>query len=226
MSKDARLFCWLNRTHAYFFNFTLYEPLLMKLNLTCFLAALILPVAASTLSAQEVKIAVVDMQDALNKYYKTEIQVKQINDLADEKRKNLDERQAAYQQMTNQMSELDTVYKDTTLAEKKRQEALEKLQALFQERNAKGKEISDAQRKASAEVMTARQEMEATLVEEIKTTVNKIVEAQGYDLVFDKSFLPKANKAILYTSANVKDLTEEVVASLNAGAPAGATTSN
>ena len=128
--------------------------------------------------------------------------------------------------MTNQMSELDTVYKDTTLAEKKRQEALEKLQALFQERNAKGKEISDAQRKASAEVMTARQEMEATLVEEIKATVNKIVEAQGYDLVFDKSFLPKANKAILYTSANVKDLTEEVVASLNAGAPAGATTSN
>ena len=57
--------------------------------------------------------------------------------------------------------------------------------------------------------------------------------AQGLDLVFDKSFLPKANKAILYTSPNVKDLTSEVIASLNAGAPASsgaagapATTSN
>ncbi|MEQ1839282.1 MAG: hypothetical protein ABL994_02635, partial [Verrucomicrobiales bacterium] len=48
-----------------------------------------------------------------------------------------------------------------------------------------------------------------------------IVEAQGLDLVFDKSFLPKANKAILYTSSNVKDLTVEIVKTLNAGAPAG-----
>src|SRR5690606_40099283 len=140
---------------------------------------------------------------------------KQINDLADEKRKNLDERQAAYQQMTNQMAELDTIYKDTALSEAKRKDALEKLQALFQERNVKGKEIADAQRKYSAEVMTARQEMEATLVEEIKQAVDNIVKEQGLDLVFDKSFLPKANKAILYTSPNVKDLTADVVAVLN-----------
>ncbi len=193
----------------------------MKRHLPFLLAAIVLPFVVSTVSAQELKIAVVDMQEALNQYYKTDIQVKQINDLADEKRKNLDERQAAYQQMTNQMAELDTIYKDTALSEAKRKDALEKLQALFQERNAKGKEISDAQRKASAEVMTARQEMEATLVDEIKKTVDSIVQAQGLDLVFDKSFLPKANKAILYTSPNVKDLTAEVVAALNAGAPAG-----
>jgi Skp family chaperone for outer membrane proteins len=74
--------------------------------------------------------------------------------------------------------------------------------------------------------MTARQEMEATLVEEIKKTVDTIVQAQGLDLVFDKSFLPKANKAILYTSANVKDLTVEVVSTLNAGAPASSAPAN
>jgi len=193
----------------------------MKRHLPCLLAIL-LPFAVN---AQELKIAVVDMQEALNKYYKTEIQVKQINDLADEKRKNLDERSAAYQQMTNQAAELDAVYKDTLLAEPKRKEALEKLQVLLQERAAKGKEISDAQRKASTEVMTARQEMEETLVGEIKKTVDALVQAQGLDLVFDKSFLPKANKAILYTSPNVKDLTEEVVPTLKADAPAGATTS-
>jgi len=53
--------------------------------------------------------------------------------------------------------------------------------------------------------------------------LNTLVQAQGLDLIFDKSFLPKANKAILYTSEKVKDLTGEVVASLNAGAPAGTT---
>lgn len=198
----------------------------MKFRLPALFLAFTLPLVAQSVIGQELKIAVIDMQEALNQFYKTEIQVKQINDLADEKRKNLDERQAAYQQMTNQMSELDAVYKDTALAEGKRKEALEKLQALFQERQAKGKEISDAQRKASSEVMTARQEMEATLVDEIKKTVDTIVQAQGLDLVFDKSFLPKANKAILYTSANVKDLTVEVVSTLNAGAPASSAPAN
>ncbi len=198
----------------------------MKFRLPALFLALVLPVLAPSASGQELKIAVIDMQEALNQFYKTEIQVKQINDLADEKLKNLDERQAAYQQMNNKMAELDAVYKDTALAESKRKEALEQLQALFRERQAKGKEISDAQRKASAEVMTARQEMEANLVDEIKKTVDTIVQAQGLDLVFDKSFLPKANKAILYTSENVKDLTAEVVSTLNAGAPAAAAPTN
>lgn len=198
----------------------------MKSHLPILLAAIALTALSGTLSAQEVKIAVVDMQDALNRYYKTDIEVKKINDMADEKRKNLDERSAAYQQMTSKAAELDAVYRDTANSETKRKEALTQLQTLLQERDAKGKEIADAQRKASNEVMAARQEMESTLVEEIKSTVNKIVEAQGLDLIFDKSFLPKANKAILYTSANVKDLTDEVVSSLNAGAPAGAAGSN
>jgi Skp family chaperone for outer membrane proteins len=140
--------------------------------------SLVLSSLACPAEAQELKIAVVDMQDALNRYYKTEIQVKQINDLADEKRKNLDERQAAYQQMTNQMAELDAVYRDTALAQSKREDALKKLQSLNEERMAKAKEIGDANRKAQAEIMTARSEMEATLVGEIKTTVDSIVEAQ------------------------------------------------
>ncbi len=194
----------------------------MKSHLPILLAALVLPAFTGHVSAQELKIAVVDMQDALNRFYKTDIEVKKINDMADEKRKNLDERSAAYQQMTSKAAELDAVYRDTANAESKRKEALGQLQTLLQERDAKGKEIADAQRKASNEVMAARQEMEASLVDEIKSTVNKIVEAQGLDLIFDKSFLPKANKAILYTSANVKDLTDEVVSALNAGAPAGA----
>ncbi len=198
----------------------------MKYNLPSFLCAL--TVAASVFglnaTAEELKIAVVDMQEALNKFYKTDIEVEKINAMADEKRKSLDEFQAAYQQMTTKMAELDKTARDTLLDESVRKDALEQLQALAQERAVKGQEISDAQRKASAEVMQARTEMEGTLVGEIKETVNSVVEAHGLDLVFDKSFLPKANKAIVYTSANVKDLTEEVISQLNAGAPATSTT--
>ncbi|MDB3941752.1 OmpH family outer membrane protein [Verrucomicrobiales bacterium] len=191
----------------------------MKFKLPTFLClvAFALCSAGTNASAQGIKIAVVDMQEALNLYYKTEKEVEKINAMADEKRKNIDERQAAYQQMTTKMAELDKTVRDTTLAEATRKKAMEELQALAQERAAKGKEIADAQRKAQSEVMQARSDMEATLVGEIKEAVNAIVETQGHDLVFDKSFLPKANKAILYTSSNVVDLTDEVVAALNTG---------
>jgi len=191
----------------------------MKFKLPTFLClvAFALCSAGTNASAQGIKIAVVDMQEALNLYHKTEKEVEKINAMADEKRKNIDERQAAYQQMTTKMAELDKTVRDTTLAEATRKKAMEELQALAQERAAKGKEIADAQRKAQSEVMQARSDMEATLVGEIKEAVNAIVETQGHDLVFDKSFLPKANKAILYTSSNVVDLTDEVVAALNTG---------
>ena len=193
----------------------------MKLNLPTILTlfTILFVALAGNASGQGIKIAVVDMQDALDRYYKTEIEVGKINAMADEKRKNIDERQAAYQQMTEKAVELDKTARDTLLAEQKRKDAIEELQALMHEREAKAKEIQDAQRKASSEVMQARQEMEQTLIGEIKDSVNAIVEAEGHDLVFDKSFLPKANKAILYISENVVDLTEAVVSSLNAGAP-------
>lgn len=194
----------------------------MKFNLPAVLSVLAVALLSTgaDATAQELKIAVVDMQSALNDYYKTDVEVKKINDLAEEKRKNLDERQAAYQQMTNQLAELDKTMRDTSIAEKLREETYTKMQTLAQERAAKGKEIADAQRKAQSEVMEARTEMEATLVKEIKDSVYAIVQAKGFDLVFDKSFLPKANKAILYTSGNVPDVTAEVVSTLNAGAPA------
>lgn len=178
------------------------------------------PAPAASGRSASIHIGLVDMQQALNDFYKTAIEVQKINSLADEQRQNLDERQAAYQQMTSQMEELRKKVEDTSLSQEIREQALEELQALGQERQIKAQEINDAQRKAATMIAEARQEMESTLVSEINGVVTSICEAQGLDLVFDKSFLPKANKAILYTSPNVKELTAEVIAQLNADAPA------
>ena len=103
----------------------------------------------------------------------------------------------------------------------KRKAAGIKLQELAEARSLKANEIGDAERLASQKLFQARQKMEATLLGEIRAKVVEIVTAKGFDMVFDKSFLPKASKAILYTSPRVTDLTDEVVAMLNAGVPAG-----
>ena len=67
----------------------------------------------------------------------------------------------------------------------------------MQERMAKGREIQEAERRAQQEIIEARQKMEQTLVATIRELVNTRAAEKGLDLVYDKSFLPKANKALL-----------------------------
>ena len=171
--------------------------------------------------AQNVKIAVVDMQRALADYHRTKTEVETINQLGEEEIRNIDERKAAYAKLTSEMVDLDKTLRATELSEAKRKAAGIKLQELAEARSLKANEIGDAERLASQKLFQARQKMEAALLGEIRAKVVEIVTAKGFDMVFDKSFLPKASKAILYTSPRVTDLTDEVVAKLNAGVPAG-----
>jgi Skp family chaperone for outer membrane proteins len=187
----------------------------VKNSILSVIAAVFAIAASSTVSAQDIKIAVVDMQKALNDYNRTKEEVDKINKFGEEKTKALDEKKAGLKQITDKMVALQKTAADSSLAEDKRKAAAEQFQALAKERNAKLGEIADDERKASQELLKARQEMEAALVTDIKGVMEKLAQSKGVDLIFDKSFLPKANKAIIYTSANVIDLTGEIVGILN-----------
>lgn len=183
----------------------------------CLLCVVLGVSAGAGASAQDLRIAVVDMQETLNRYHRTEIEVGKINEIADEKRRALEERETAFQEEGNQGLELQRTMSDSSLAEAVRREAAEKFQVFARERQVRSVEIADAQRKSAAELAQARVEIEATLVSEIRSALDEIAESRGYDLVFDKSFLPKASKSILRLSDQVPDLTEDLVAALNAG---------
>lgn len=170
---------------------------------------------AATAQAQMPKIAVVDMQQALNDYSRTAKEVAKINEYGEQKTKALDEKKAKLKQITDKMIEEQKTAANAELNEETRRAAAEKFQALGKERNAVLKEIADEERKASQELLKARQEMEKALVADIQGVMKQLAESQGLDLIFDKSFLPKANKAIIYTSGNVVDLTGEIVKVLN-----------
>lgn len=173
-------------------------------------------------SAQGINIGVVDMQECLNQFYKTKLEVEQVNAIAKEKQTEIDAKRADYEALTKKLTDLDKRARDTALGNEQRQAAVNELQAIMQERMAKGREIDEAQRRAQQEIVDARQKMEQTLVADIRVVVDAQAAASGLDLVFDKSFLPKANKVILVTSAKVPDLTGNIIAELNKNAPAGA----
>ena len=180
----------------------------------------------STVHAQDggagLKIGVIDMQECLTKYYRTEQETAKLNEVAKDKRVELDERNADFMKLNKLLADEDKKRRETSLPTETRQAADAKVNELLQERAAKQNEIQEFQRRIQSEMMTLRQEMEATLVEEAKDTVAAVAEAEGLDIVHDRSFLPRANKAIVYISPNVKDITEAVIAKLNVDAPPAA----
>ncbi|MFK5924332.1 MAG: OmpH family outer membrane protein [Verrucomicrobiota bacterium] len=176
----------------------------------------------STASAQGINIGVVDMQECLNKYYKTKLKVKDVEAQAKGSRAKLDERIADFKRIQVRLAELDKKARDTALSQEARQGAAVEMQQLVQEGRAKERELQEAQRKAQGELLNARQQMEKTLVEEVRVIVDGVSKAAGLDMVIDKSFLPRGNKVLVMVTDKVPDLTKDVIATLNKDAPAEA----
>lgn len=187
-----------------------------------FLSVLLATVIAgiSTAAAQDTKLGVVDMQECLNKYYKTKLKVKDVEGQAKSSRAKLDDRFADFKRLQVRLGELDKKRTDTALSQEQRNGAAVEMQQLMQEGRAKEKELQDAQRKAQGELLAARQQMEKSLVAEVSVVVNDVSKKAGLDMVIDKSFLPRGNKVLVVVTEKVPDLTKDVIAVLNKDAPA------
>ncbi|MCF6313361.1 MAG: OmpH family outer membrane protein [Verrucomicrobiales bacterium] len=173
----------------------------------------------SKASAQDIKIGVVDMQQCLNKYYKTKLKVKDVEAQAKGSRAKLDERVADFKRIQVRLGALDKKARDTALSQEARKGAAVEMQQLVQEGRAKERELQEAQRKAQGELLNARQQMEKTLVDEVRVVVNEASKKAGLDMVIDKSFLPRGNKVLVVVTEKVPDLTDAVIAVLNKDAP-------
>jgi len=192
------------------------------MNVKFFLSALLAMGIAgiTTASAQSTKLGVVDMQECLNKYYKTTLKVKDVEGQAKLSRAKLDERIADFKRIQVRLAELDKKRQDTALSTEQRNGAAVEMQQLVQEGRAKEKELQEAQRKAQGELLAARQQMEKSLVDEVRVVVNDVSKKAGLDMVIDKSFLPRGNKVLVVVTDKVPDLTKDVIAALNKDAPA------
>lgn len=171
--------------------------------------------AASPVQAQDIKIGLVDMQRALNEYKKTQQRTDEINARASILQKEGEARGNELKALEDKIRKETEVIQNPELGQPRKEEAAKAREALLKEFGTKQKEALEAGQRAAAELAKARKEMEVELVGEITKVMEATAQSKGADLVFDKSFLPRANKAIIYTSANVLDMTDEIVAQLN-----------
>ena len=167
-----------------------------------------------TLAQAETKVATVDMKKLFNGYYKTKLAQtslenrklelrKEIKEMAD----NLEKSQAAYKQLLDQSTD-PAVSADER--DKRKQAAADKAKEIANSRGA----IEQFQRQAESQLADQSQRMSVNLVNEIQKAVADKSKAGGFSVVLNSA----PNEIVVYTS-NENDLTADVLAQLNAGAP-------
>ncbi len=167
----------------------------------------------------QTKIATVDLRKLFDNYYKTKLAQAAIQEHAaqldkddksmkDDLKKGSDDYQALLEQSNDQALSADE-------RDRRKQAAADKLKELQSSKAA----IDQYERQAQTTLGEQRQRMREKILVEIKAAVTTKAKAGGYTLVFDTAAeTVNGTMAIVYTSGD-NDLTDAVLAQLNAGAP-------
>ena len=167
----------------------------------------------------QTKVATVDLKKLFDNYYKTKLAQASIQERAaqldkddksmkDDLKKGGDDYQALVQQANDQALSAEE-------RDRRKQAADDKLKQLQASKAA----IDQYERQAQTTLGEQRQRMRENILTEIKAAVNTKAKAGGYSLVFDTAAeTVNGTMTIVYTSGD-NDLTDAVLAQLNAGAP-------
>lgn len=183
-------------------------------NLRLTLLTVVLLAATAFSAAAQTKTASVDMKKIFNGYWKTKTATvsldnrkaelrKEIKDMAD----SLDKAQKDYKQLLDQANDQAI---STDERDKRKQAAADKAKEINSSKIA----LEQFQRQAEAQLADQSQRMSGNLVTEIQQAVAAKAKAGGYTLV-----LNSATTEVVVYSDPAMDITDAVLAQLNASAP-------
>jgi outer membrane protein len=171
----------------------------------------------------QTKIATVDLKKLFDNYYKTKLAQASIQEDAakldkDDKsmKEDFNKGNADYKTLLEQAGDMAVSTEERT---RRQQAATDKLKQLQTQKAA----IDQFERTAQTNIGDKRQRMRDNILGEIKTAVTAKAKAGGYSLVLDAAAETINNTTtIVYTSGD-NDLTDAILAQINAGAPVDTT---
>jgi len=189
-----------------------------KLFLLCLLA-----VAPVSFVHADLKIAVIDLGKTFDSYYKTKEASARIEEKKAAYTKDIQGMVADFQHMQDEAQKLYNSSQDATLSAPARQEKATALQQKKQDLMNMSNKIEERKTEDSNTIKDEIVRRHKEIVDEISKVVSDYSAPQGFDLVLDKSTAAAANgiPIVLYNSSKLIDITADVIAKLNAGAPAG-----
>jgi Skp family chaperone for outer membrane proteins len=198
--------CWLPAG-----NMLSFSPM-KNLRLT-FLTVVLLAATAFSATAQT-KIGTVDMKKIFNGYWKTKQATAALENRKGELRKEMKDMADGLDKATKEYNQLLDRSNDPAISADERDKRKHAAEDKAKEINATKTSLDQFQRQADAQLADQSQRMSGNLVTDIQKAVADKAKAAGYTAVINSA----NTEAFIYVSPDT-DITEAVLAQLNAGAP-------
>lgn len=193
----------------------------LRLLITCLATAATL--GSGQLQAQQpAKIGLVDFARLQREFYRSDLERKSFKAKQDEERTKVEGRRKQFKEIVDAQIEAEKKLKDPTLSDDAKKKVAEEYTERQGQLQSLQKELIELEAKINAELATKANEVQKSLTEEIYNTVGEVAEAQGFDVILNRTFGINGVPTVAYSSSkNLTDITEEVSKKLNAKAPAG-----
>jgi outer membrane protein len=191
----------------------------MKSPLCKLVPALLLLCLLSSPAWGQNRVATVDLRKLFDNYWKTKQADSAIKDraadLEKERKTMLDEWKKARDEYQSFLSEANEQTRSLEEREKRKKAAEDKLKQIKEAED----NVTQYDRQARSILEEQRKRMRDSIVEEIRSTVKGKAVASGYALVVDTVAESATGTPVVLYSNNENDITDAVLAQLNAGAP-------
>jgi outer membrane protein len=185
---------------------------------TALLASLLVMGGASLANAQ-VKFGTVDMNRVFSEYYKTKNAQTKYAEAEKTANDDLNGRVETLKKSMQEISAINSDLEKTDLTKDARDAKLKDQQTKVAAARAMDREIADFRSAKQKTLQDQFLRMRKDIVDDIMKTVNDLVKAKGYDIVFDKSGLSAGAVPVVLFSRDDLDFSQDVITALNKNAP-------
>jgi len=169
----------------------------------------------------EQKIAIVNLTNVFEKYYKTIRSSQAIKQEASEMEKERLEMIDAGKKTETEWHKLIEQSEDQVISAEERAKSKKAAEEKFREIKGAEQNIQEYDRTSTAKLREKNRQRRDEIVKEIRNVLDADAKAGGYTLVLDISGDSANMTPVVLYSSGVNDLTETLIKELNAAAPAG-----
>lgn len=183
-----------------------------------FFTGLLLLVFSLAVSAEEFKVAVIDMEKVFQEYYKTKIADANLKRQAEIYKQYSDKLNESLLKLQEEFKSLRDAAQNIALSDVERENRRLGAQDKYRQLKEKEEELKQYSTDKQTQLRDQYEEQRGVLLGEIKETIQRRCKAEGYMLVLDMSGKTLNNIPSIVYSSPVLDLTESVLKEINMAA--------
>ena len=168
----------------------------------------------------QVKFGTVDMNRVFSEYYKTKDAQAKYAEAETAANKDLNDRVEALKKSMQDISQMNADLQKPELGKEAHDAKQKEIETKVAAARTVDREIADYRTAKQKALQDQFLRMRKDIVDDIMKTVNDLVKAKAYDIVFDKSGLSAGAVPVVLYSRDDLDFSQDVIKSLNKNAPA------